>query len=188
MLKIILILGIFNLVNNDIDIEINHDYLDNQIEISFNNFEEKYQEYQDYIKYHTFNGEDEIIIIDKISKNLKNPLKDKSKFIVEYSISVGLDPYLAAGVMMHETGCYWGCSYLTRVCNNVAGNKGSPGCNGGSYRKFNTLEDGIKFAINKLNSYYKKGLTTAQEINPYYASDKTWYKKVNNYINKIKNS
>ena len=88
--------------------------------------------------------------------------------------------------MLQETGCYWGCSSLVKNCNNVGGNKGTPSCNGGSYRKFNTLEDGIKFAINKLNKYYKKGIKDPKDINKYYASDKTWYKKVNNYIKKLK--
>ena len=46
----------------------------------------------------------------------------------------------------------------------------------------------MKFAIDKLAGYYKKGLTTAKEINPRYAEDKTWYVKVNNYIKKMKNS
>ena len=30
-----------------------------------------------------------------------------------------MNPYLATGVMLQETGCQWTCSYLTRVCNNV---------------------------------------------------------------------
>ena len=97
-----------------------------------------------------------------------------------------MDPYLAAGVMLQETGCYWRCSYLTRVCNNVGGNKGKPGCNGGSYRRFDTIEEGIKFAINKLNSYYKKGLTKTEQIGPKYASDPKWPQRVNNYIKKLK--
>ncbi len=97
-----------------------------------------------------------------------------------------MDPYLATAVMLQETGCQWTCSKLTRTCNNVGGNKGKPSCNGGSYRKFDTIEDGIKFAINKLNSYYSKGKTTPKQINPHYAEDKTWYKKVENYMKKLK--
>ena len=115
-------------------------------------------------------------------------MENKGKFIVEYSISKGVDPYLTTAVMLQETGCYWTCSYLTRVCNNVGGNKGGPSCNGGSYKRFDTIEEGMKFAIDKLAGYYKKGLTTAKEINPRYAEDKTWYVKVNNYIKKMKNS
>ena len=50
-----------------------------------------------------------------------------------------------------------------------------------------TLFDKIgKFAINKLNSYYKKGLTTTEQIGPKYASDPKWSVRVNRYINKLK--
>ena len=190
MIKFILIMSLYTALFDE-NIEVNHNYLDNQIEISINNIEKEnkeYIEYKNYIKEHTFNGELDTVIIDKINKNLNSTMKNKGKFIVDYSLKVGLDPYLATAVMLQESGCAWTCSYLTRVCNNVAGNKGNPGCAGGSYRKFATIEDGIKFAIDKLNTYYQKGYTTAEMINPYYPQDKTWYKKVNNYIKKIKNS
>ena len=163
--------------------KINYDYMDEHIESSLVSFKEKYDL---YIKENYFNGKSKEVIIDKINRYLNSTLKGKGEFIVNYSLEVGLDPYLASSVMLQETGCYWTCSYITRACNNVGGNKGNPGCNGGSYRKFDTIETGIKFAIDKLNSYYKKGLTTAKDINPKYASDKTWYKKVNKYIKKLK--
>lgn len=190
MLNILMILGLFTSLFGSEETIINHDYLDNQIQISIKNFEGEYKEYQKYLKEeekkHSFNGESSKIIAKKLNKYLHSTLKGKGKFITEYSISVGLDPYLAASVMLQETGCYWTCSYLTRVCNNVGGNKGKPSCNGGSYRKFSTLEDGIKFAINKLNRYYKKGYKTPKEINPFYATDKTWHKKVQRYYDKLK--
>ncbi len=186
---IILIMGFFNSLFKEIDI--NHNYLDNQIKISVENFETEYNEYQDYLKKeyekkHTFNGESDEIIAKKINKFLNSTLKGKGKFITECSISVGLDPYFAAAVMLQETGCYWTCSKLTRSCYNVGGNKGKPSCNGGSYRKFNSIEEGMKFAINKLNSYYKKGYKTPAQINPFYATDKTWHEKVQRYYNKLK--
>ena len=143
---------------------------------------------KEYENKHSFNGESSEVIAKKLDKFLHSTLKGKGKFITDYSISVGLDPYLAASVMLQETGCYWKCSYLTRVCNNVGGQKGKPSCNGGSYRRFNTLEEGLKFTINKLNSYYKKGLKTPAQINPHYATSKTWHEKVQRYYNKIKNT
>ena len=179
MYNIVFFMGIFSFLVN----EINHNYLDNQINISVNNFISEYETYQEE---NTFNGESADEISAKLNKHLKGVLKNKGEFIVEYSLSIGLDPYLAAAVMLHETGCTWNCSYLSRACNNVAGNKGSPSCNGGSYKKFDSLEDGMKFAMRKLNNYYKKGKTTPKQINPYYATDKTWYKKVDNYIKKLK--
>ena len=154
MINILVILGFFSSLFGTEEIEINHNYLDNQIQISIENFEGEYKEYQAYLKEkNSWKGESAEKISKKLDKYLHSSLKGKSKFITEYSIKVGLDPYLAAAVMLQETGCYWTCSYLTRVCYNVAGNKGTPSCNGGSYRKFKSMDDGIKFAINKLNSY-----------------------------------
>lgn len=179
-MKIIVILSLFfNFFGSS---NINHNYLDNQIDISISNLKDEIIEYE---KSH-FNGESKKEISKKINKYLNSNLSNKGDLITEYSLEIGMDPYLAASVMLVETGCYWNCSSLVRNCNNVGGNKGRPSCNGGSYRKFNTLDDGIKFSIRKLNNYYKKGLTTSKEINKYYAEDKNWYKKVDNYIKKIK--
>ena len=176
----ILYLATFNNINN---VENNTDYLEDQVEVLAKAYEQKEEEYEE-VQY--YNGESLDIIAKKIDKFLGSTMKGKGKFITEYSVSVGLDPYLAAAVMLQETGCYWTCSKLVGTCNNVGGNKGKPSCNGGSYRKFSSLEDGIKFAINKLNSYYKKGKKTPKQINPHYAEDKTWHKKVENYMKKIK--
>ena len=180
MLNILIAGGLMvNIFNTDI----NHDYLDNQIQIGVDNFKVEYDEYQ---RTHYFNGESIDVIAAKLDRYLNSTLSGKGRFITEYSLSVGMDPYLATAVMLQETGCQWTCSKLTRSCNNVGGNKGKPSCNGGSYRRFDTIEDGIKFAINKLNSYYSKGKTTPKQINPHYAEDKTWYKKVENYMRKLK--
>lgn len=165
--------------------EINYNYLDNQIELNVSNFIDDYNEYREKNYF-----EDERIdeIAEKIDKILNSTLKGKGTFITEYSISVGMDPYLATSVMLVETGCKWNCSKLVKQCNNVGGNKGKPSCGGGSYRKFDSLDDGIKFAIDKLNKYYQKGLKTPKEINKYYAENKNWHVDVTYYINKIKNS
>ena len=185
MFKLALMLGLFSLFKQE-PVTINHNYLDSQIQISIDNIESEYNEHQEWLRLHTFNGETDEEIGEKLDRYLNSTLDGKGKFIAEYSISVGMDPYLATAVILQETGCYWTCSYLTRVCNNVGGQKGSPSCNGGSYRRFDTLEEGLKFTINKLNSYYQNGKTTAREINPYYATDKTWYQKVDRYIDKLK--
>ena len=181
---ILLIISIFNMFYNKQFL--NYDYFDTQIQISVENIRKENKEYQVYLKNNYYNGESKKQIAKKLNKYLNSSLKNKGEFIVDYSLKVGMDPYLATAVMLQETGCYWNCSTLTKKCNNVGGNKGTPSCNGGSYRRFSTLNDGIKFAIDKLNYYYKKGYKTAKQINPYYAADKTWYVKVNRYIKKLK--
>ncbi len=185
MLNILLILSLFDTFSN-INRDIDYSYMDNQINVCVEHFELSYKSYQKYKRENTWNNESKDKIVKKINKYLNSSLKNKGDFIVSYSIKQGIDPYLVTAVLLQETGCYWNCSKLVKKCNNVGGNKGKPSCNNGSYRKFNTLDDGIKFAINKLNKYYKKGLTTPKQINKYYATDKTWYKKVNNYIKKLK--
>ena len=190
MNNLILIISMFNLFFNNKQI-INYDLFNHQIEVSIDNIAKEEKEYKDYLaayyKKYYYMGEKKSDIARKLNRELNSTLKNKGAFIVEYSSKVGMDPYLATAVMLQETGCKWTCSYITRTCNNVGGNKGSPSCNGGSYKKFSTIEEGIKFAIDKLNYYYtEKGLKTTKEINPYYAGDSTWYVKVNRYMNRLK--
>ena len=58
------------------------------------------------------------------------------------------------------------------------------GC--GKYRKFSSLEEGLRFAIDKIGKYYQKGLTTPKQIGKTYASDPNWSKKIENYMKKLK--
>lgn len=125
----------------------------------------------------------------KLDRNLTSTLSGTGMLFATKSIELGVDPYLAVAISMHETGCKWGCSKLVRECNNVGGMVGKPSCNGGSYRKFDTLEEGItKFIENLYRNYYAFGLTTPEAMNHKYAADPAWASKVNNYISSIKRS
>lgn len=129
-------------------------------------------------------------LTDKLNKNLNSNLTNTGYYFAEYYLKTGLDPYLAVAIVLHETGCKWTCSKLVRECNNVGGMKGnSEKCNGGSYSKYDSLETGINAYLDMLyNSYYSKGLTTPELINPKYAASTTWSSKINNYIEIIKAS
>ena len=119
-----------------------------------------------------------------INNSLNSTISNKGYLIASYSLEKGVDPYMATAIMLHETGCKWNCSRLVRECNNVGGQKGK-GC--GSYSYFNSLDEGIKAFIDNLErNYISYGLTTPEQINPKYAEDRTWYKKVNKYIEEIK--
>lgn len=121
---------------------------------------------------------------EKINNVLNSTITGKGELIVSHSLEKGVDPYMATAIMLHETGCKWGCSYLVNACNNVGGQKGS-GC--GDYAYFNSLDEGIIAFINNLsNNYISYGLTTPEQINPKYAEDPLWAQKVNKYINIIK--
>lgn len=126
---------------------------------------------------------------DKLDRSLNSTLTGKGSTFASYSIELGLDPYLALAIVLEETGCKWGCSALVRQCNNVGGMKGAPGCWGGSYKAFPTLEAGIKGYLDNLYyNYYAKGLTTPELINPIYAENPAWARNVRNYMNQIKNA
>ena len=127
---------------------------------------------------------------EKLDRSLKSSLSGYGQTIALYALKYDVDPYMAVAIMLHETGCASGkCSTLTSSCNNVGGMKGGPTCGNGSYRRFNSLEDGIEsFMKNLSNNYIKKGLTTPETINTKYAASTTWANQVKNYINKIKNS
>lgn len=125
----------------------------------------------------------------KLDRNLKSTLKGQGRTFAKYSIQLGIDPYMAVAIVLHETGCSGTCSKLVRTCYNVGGMKGSPGCAGGPYEKFSNLDAGIKaFMYNLYKNYYKKGLKTPEQINPKYAASKTWAVKVRQHMKKIKNS
>ena len=122
----------------------------------------------------------------KLNKSLKSSIAGKGELIASYSLQRGVDPYLAMGIMLLETGCNWSCSGLVQKCNNVGGQKGSPNCSGG-YRSYPTLDDGIKgFIDNLADNYYAKGLTTPEAMNHKYAESSTWAVKVNNYMSSVR--
>ena len=124
-------------------------------------------------------------LAEKINNSINSDISGYGMFIASYSLEKGIDPYLATAIMLHETGCTWGCSSLVKQCNNVGGMKGS-GC--GEYGYFNSLEEGIqKFIDNIYNNYYAYGLTNADLMGNKYAEDPEWSKKVNVHIEKIKN-
>lgn len=128
-------------------------------------------------------------LADKLNRNLGNGyISGKGYLIATHCIETGVDPYLAVAIMLHETGCKYNCSALVKACNNVGGQKGAPSCNG-SYKGYQTLDEGIiGFIDNLRNNYYSKGLTTVATIAPRYAQSSAWPTKINSYINQIRAS
>lgn len=121
---------------------------------------------------------------EKINRSLNSTISGKGYLIASYSLEMGVDPYMATAIILHETGCKWDCSYLVKSCNNVGGQKGS-GC--GSYSYFESLDSGIIAFINNLSkNYINYGLVTPEQINTKYASDTNWATNVNKYIEIIK--
>lgn len=126
-------------------------------------------------------------LTEKLNRSLKSTIAGKGDIFASYSLERGVDPYLAVSIMLLETGCNWSCSSLMRKCNNVGGQKGSPSCDGGSYKSYPSLDEGIKgFIDNIADNYYAYGLTTPEAMNKKYAASNMWAIKVNNYISSVK--
>lgn len=127
---------------------------------------------------------------EKLDRSLNSTLSGKGYAFATISLELGVDPYLAVAIVLEETGCKWNCSALVTQCNNVGGQKGGvTRCNGGAYRYYSTLDEGIYgFIDNLARNYYAQGLTTPEQMNSKYAASTSWAAKVNNYIEKIKAS
>lgn len=120
----------------------------------------------------------------KIDKHLNSSLDGYGKIIAQKALDSGVDPVVAASIILLETGCKWNCSSLVNTNNNVGGMRGASG-----WMKFASLEEGINAFIGNLAvNYYRKGLTTPELMNTKYATSNTWATKVNNYIKLIKAS
>ena len=125
-------------------------------------------------------------LVAKLNRSLNSTLAGKGESFAKYATELGIHPYLAVAIVLHETGCKWNCSTLLQKCNNVGGMKGSPGCNGGSYKAFSSLDEGIKAFMNNLyKNYYAVGLTTPETIGPKYAASTSWPSKIRSYMNEI---
>lgn len=123
-------------------------------------------------------------LIDKLNRSLKSTLSNTGSIFAQDAINLGIDPYLAVAIVLHETGCNYSCSKLVKENYNVGGMK-----SGSSYLKFNSIEEGIHSFMNNLNKkYVSLGLDTAEKMNSKYAASTTWSTKVNNYIQKIRNA
>ncbi len=129
--------------------------------------------------------------MDELSAKLDRSLgagyiAGKGRLIATKALELGVDPYVATAIMLHETGCKYNCSSLVVRCNNVGGQKGGPSCGGGSYKAYATIDEGIVGHIENLyNNYYAKGYKTVASIGPRYAESSTWQSKINWYIEQI---
>ncbi len=121
----------------------------------------------------------------KIDNVLNSTLEGYGTTIASKALENGVDPVVAASIILVETGCKWTCSALVRNANNVGGMKASSG----RYATFATLEEGLEAFINNLaRNYYAKGLTTPEEINTKYATNPNWHNDVYYYVEAIMSS
>lgn len=150
--------------------------------------EKDYEDYKEYLRtLIVYDGLTMDELAEKLDRSLKNELHGYGRLYAEYSLSHGVDPYIAVAISLHETGCNAHCSTLTVECNNVGGQKGSPTCGNYGYRGFDTLEDGIKGYLDNLSeNYFGIGLNTPELMEKKYAGSTSWAAKVNSYVETIK--
>lgn len=129
---------------------------------------------------------------EKLNRNLGNDiLAGKGEFIASECLNRGVDPYIVVAIISQETGCAGsnGCSNLAKVCYNFGGQKGSPGCNGGAFKQFDSIDEGLVGMIDNLSrNYFEKGLTTPETIGPKYCEGNEWAGKVSWFVDKIRNN
>ena len=128
-------------------------------------------------------------LAEKLNRSLPSTLSGSGYIFANYTARTGMDPYLSVAIVLHETGCKWGCSDLVNTCYNVGGVKGAPGCYGGEYKAYSSLNEGINMFLDNLYyNYYARGLTTPEAINPYYAESTTWASQVGSYMYEVRNA
>ncbi len=127
---------------------------------------------------------------EKLNRNLGNDIiAGKGEIIASECINKGVDPYITVAIILHETGCGTNCSNLARNCYNFGGQKGSPSCNGGAFKQYDSIEEGLVGMIDNLSkNYFSIGLNTPETIGPKYCEGNEWAGKISWFVNKIRNS
>ena len=180
--------------NQEVTSSDNQEVVDTNLEVEEVVIEEELEDVKTYEEVNTvpvdpivYDGLTMNQLADKLNRSLNSTISGKGYLIASYSLQLGIDPYMATAIILHETGCNGTCSSLVRECNNVGGQKGGPSCGGGAYKAYPTLDEGIMGYLDNLyRNYYSYGLTTPETIGPKYAASTTWVSKVNNYIALIK--
>ena len=122
---------------------------------------------------------------DKYAK--KTPLEGYGEHIAKTSITKGVNPYLIGAIILESSRCKTECSVIFRECNNVSGIKGDPGCFGGSYKVYNSVNDAISDIVNNISkNFYTKEMQAPYKMYKDYGRNSSWAFKVSNYMDAIK--
>jgi len=134
-----------------------------------------------------YNGEDISIVANKIEKYFdKTDLSGYGKFIAEKSVKKEVNPYLVSGIILESTLCKNECTLIFKECNNVSGLKGEPGCFGGSYKKYKSINDGILDLIDTISEKYSdKEMQNPNKMYKSYGKNAVWAFKVSKFMEEL---
>ena len=136
----------------------------------------------------SFNGES----IEKIGEKIDNyckktALEGYGEYIAKTSITKGVNPYLIAAMILESSRCKTECSVIFKECNNVSGAKGSPGCFGGAYKTYDSLNDSINDFVNSVSKvFYTQEMQMPYKMYKDYGKNSSWAFKVSNYMDGLK--
>lgn len=137
-----------------------------------------------------YNGEEYTKIGAKIDKYLnKSTLAGYGEYIAKQSIKKTVNPYLIGAMIIEDSRCNLECTALVDMCNNAAKVKGTPGCFGGSYKKYDKIYNSIDDLINNVyNNYWINNKTMPMQFYKNHGRDISWAYRVEGLITKIKNT
>lgn len=135
-----------------------------------------------------YEGESIEKIANKFEKYFKKTeLEAYGKYIASSSIKKGVNPYLVGAMILVNTNCNNDCTIIYKNCNNVGDMKGAPGCFGGVYKKYDSIESSIDDLVNYVyDKFIVNDLTTPNAIYKKYGKDSSWAFKVTNHMEKLK--
>ncbi len=135
-----------------------------------------------------YKGESLEKIIYKMNKYFKEtPLEGYEESIVNTSVKNGINPYLIGAIVLESTGCKYNCSVIFNECHNTYGVKGKPGCFGGSYRVFNSVEDSVKDLVKEIkNKFSEEENQVPNKMFDKYGKNAIWAFKVSKYMDELK--
>ena len=136
----------------------------------------------------SYNGESIEEIGKKIDKYCdKTALEGYGEYIAKAAITKSVNPYLVSGILLESSNCKNKCSILFEECHNASGIKGQPGCFGGSYKKYDKLEDSINELVNKISKeFFTPEMQTPYKMYKDYGKNSSWALKVSNYMEAVK--
>lgn len=135
-----------------------------------------------------YDGEDYTSIGVKLEKYfVDTKLTGYGEIIAKDAINSGVNPYLIGAIILENTQCQTACSAILVNCNNVNDLKGTPGCFGGSYKKYDNVEDSIKELVEYIDTkFYANNKTSPSDIYSKYGKDVRWAYRVGQYMELIK--